>query len=267
MSIIDVSSGFPNLKLDMQSSYLTTFSCPFGKYRYKCLPFGAVLAGDMFQRKINEIFNDIPNVFGIADDILVIGYNKDGADHNEAVYNVLDWCQDVNLKLNKDKCHFRCTSILFFGKVVSRKGIQPDPQKVRALTKMLAPRNKWELQSFLGIINYLGKFFPGTAEVCKPLRKLTSTRVAWTWNASYQQMFNKAKSLIKAEVCMKFYDNTKPLYLETDALGVSLGGALLQLCDNTACQKGMAPDNTNLHPIAFASKSLTGAEWRYSNIK
>ena len=80
-------------------------------------------------------------------------------------------------------------------------------------------------------------------------------------------MFNKAKSLIKAGVCMKFYDDTKPLYLEPDASGVSLGVALLQLHDNTACQKGMAPDNTNLCQIAFASKSLTGAEWRYSNIE
>ena len=81
----------------------------------------------MFQCKIDEIFNDMPNVFGIADDILVIGYNKDGADHDEAVYNVLRWFQDVNLKLNKEKCHFRCTSIPFFGEVVLREGVQPDP--------------------------------------------------------------------------------------------------------------------------------------------
>ena len=66
---------------------------------------------------------------------------------------------------------------------------------------------------------------------------------------------------------MKLYDDTKLLYLETDMPGVGLGVALLQCCINTACQKGMAPDNTNLHPIAFASKSLTGAELRYSNIK
>ena len=89
MSIIDASSGYHNLKLDKQSSYLTTFSCPFGRYRYKWLPFGAVPAGDMFQWKIDEIFNDMPNVFGIADNILVIGYDKDGADHDEAVYNML----------------------------------------------------------------------------------------------------------------------------------------------------------------------------------
>ena len=79
-------------------------------------------------------------------------------------------------------------------------------------------------------------------------------------NESHQQLFVKAKSLIKADICMKFYDDTKPLYLETDASGVGLGTALLQLHDNTTCQKDMVLDNTILHPIAFASKSLTGAE-------
>ena len=134
-------------------------------------------------------------------------------------------------KLNKDKCHFKCMSIPFFGEVVSREGIQPDPQKIRALAEMLAPKNKRQLQTFLGIINYLGIFSPGTVEVCKPLQKLMSRKMTWTWNASYQQLFNKAKSLIKVEVCMKFYDDTKLLYLETDASGIGLGAALLQIHD------------------------------------
>ena len=80
-------------------------------------------------------------------------------------------------------------------------------------------------------------------------------------------MFDKAKSLIKAEVCMKFYDDTKPLYLETDASRIGLRAALLQLWDNTDCQKGTALDNTILCPTAFASKSLTGAKQRYSIIE
>ena len=127
MSIIDASLGYHNLQLDTRSSYLTMFACPFGRYQYKHLPFGAPPAGNTFQCKIKEIFNDMPNVFGIADDILVIGYDEDGTDDNEAVYNMLRHCKEVNLKLNKDKCHFRCMSTPFFGKIVSRKGIHPDP--------------------------------------------------------------------------------------------------------------------------------------------
>ena len=91
------------------------------------LPFGAAPLGNMFQCKIDEIFNDIPNVFGVADDILVIGYGKDGTDNNVAVYKVLRQCRDVNLKLNKEKCHFKCMSIPFFSEVVSRDGMQWDP--------------------------------------------------------------------------------------------------------------------------------------------
>ena len=119
MSVIYVSLGYHNLKLDEKSSYLTTFAWPFGQYFYKQLPFGGAPVGDMFQCKIDEIFSDMPNVFGIADEILVIGYNENGADHDVAVHKVLQQCEEVNLKLNKEKCHFRCTSIPFFGEVIS----------------------------------------------------------------------------------------------------------------------------------------------------
>ena len=64
---------------------------------------------------------------------------------------------------------------------------------------------------------------------------------------------------------MKFYDETKPLYLETDASRIGLGAGLLQTRDDTACPEDIAPDNTILRPIAFASKCLTSAEHRYSN--
>ena len=109
---------------------------------------------------------------------------------------------------------------------------------------MPAPKNKEELQAFLGIINYLSKFSP---DISEPLRKLTSSKAMWTWNAAYQQQFKKEKSLIKADMCMKFYDDTKLLYLKTDASGIGLRAAILQLRDNTACQTHVVPDNTLLH--------------------
>ena len=80
MSIIDASSGNHNFQLDTKSSYLTMFPCPFGRYQKKHLVFGVAPAANMFQHKINDIFNDVPNVFGIADDILDIGYDEDRTD-------------------------------------------------------------------------------------------------------------------------------------------------------------------------------------------
>ena len=118
------------------------------------------------------------------------------------VHKVLQRCKEVNLKLNKEKYHFRCTSIPFFGEVILRRGVQPDPQKIKALMDMPAPNNKKELQVFLGIINYLGKFSPGTADVCDPHHKLTLSKVTWTWIASYHSLFNKAKLLIKSDTCV-----------------------------------------------------------------
>ena len=119
ISLIDASSGYHNLRLDDKSLYLTTFACQFGRYIYKLLPFETAPAGDMFQQKFDEILHDMQNVFGIADEILVVGYEDDSRDHDEMVQKVLQKCREVNLKLNKDKCHFRCTSVLFFGEVIS----------------------------------------------------------------------------------------------------------------------------------------------------
>ena len=110
-----------------------------------------------------------------------------------------------------------------------RKGVSTRPTKHQSPDRHASmPNNKKELQAFLSIINYLGKFSPGTADVCDPLHNLTSSKAIWTWNALYQTLFNKTKLLITSDMCMKFYDNTKLLYLETDASRVGLGAALLQ---------------------------------------
>ena len=80
-----MSSGYHNLKLQVKSSYLTTFACQFGRFRYKRFSFGAAPAGDVVQRKLDEIFKKLPKVFGILDDILVVGYDSDSKDHDATV--------------------------------------------------------------------------------------------------------------------------------------------------------------------------------------
>ena len=81
------------------------------------------------------------------------------------------------------------------------------------------------------------------------------------------KMIEEAKAIMKEDACMNFHNETKLLNIETDTSGVGLGAALLQTKDNMNCHRDKVPDTSILRPIAFASKSLTGAEKRYSNIE
>ena len=142
LSLTDVSSGYHNLKLDEKSSYFMMSACQFGRYRYIWLPFGAAPAGDMFKRKIDEIFKDMPDMFGILDDISAAGYEAYGKDHDETVWRLLQRCRQVNLMLNKDKYHFRCTSVPFCEEIILWLAVQPDPQKIKVLMEMPSPKIK-----------------------------------------------------------------------------------------------------------------------------
>ena len=99
-------------------SYLRTFSCLYGSYQYIRLLFGADPVGDMFQKKIDALFCIMPNVFGIADDSLTTGFDEHGRDHDGTLEKVLEICRQSYLSLHKDKCLFRCMSILFFEEII-----------------------------------------------------------------------------------------------------------------------------------------------------
>ena len=141
------------------------------------------------------------------------------------------------------------------------------PAKISTLTKMLMLKNKKELQAILGIINYFSIFSPDTLEVCEPLRKLMSSKAMWTWDASYQQWFEKAKSLIKAEMCMKCYDDTKPLYLKTEHLELALGQHYYNWGKTHNLPNTHDTRQHNPLPYHICKQSLMHTECRYSNIE
>ena len=76
LPLTDASLGYHNLILHEQSLHITTYSCLFCSYTYIWLPFGAVPVGDIFQKKIDGLFNEMPNVFGTAGDILIVGSDE-----------------------------------------------------------------------------------------------------------------------------------------------------------------------------------------------
>ena len=92
--------------------------------------------------------------------------------HENRLRKVLLKVRESGLKLNKIKCPFREEAIVFLGHIISSESIRVDPFKTDAITKMSAPQSLSELQSFLGTVNYLGKFIPILAEVTAPLSAL-----------------------------------------------------------------------------------------------
>ena len=89
MTIINASSGYNSLKLDKKLSYLTTFACEFHRYSFTRQAFEVVPAGDMFPYKVREIFKDMPNIFGIGDDILIVRYDAGGRDKDRTLRQVM----------------------------------------------------------------------------------------------------------------------------------------------------------------------------------
>ena len=177
-SILDARSGYWNIKLTQESSLLTTFNSPFGKYRFLRLPFGLICAQDIFQRKVDETFGDLPCVTGILDDIVVYGYNSDFSDHDENLPAVLQRAHETGLRFNLDKWKFRCTPILFFGHIIGAEGLQPDPRKIGSILSMDPSTSLADLQTFLGMVQFLSSFIPDLASIAANLWALTKKQVS-----------------------------------------------------------------------------------------
>ena len=130
-------------------------SYTFGRYRHITLQFRMSLEADIFQKKIDKLSIRQPNVFSIADHILISGFNQKDKDSDAMLDRVIRVCRKADLYLNKYMCLFRCTSSPILGEIISQWGISPDPRKVKALMDMPLQQSKKDWQSFQGIPNCL----------------------------------------------------------------------------------------------------------------
>ena len=146
-----------------QSLLLYSFGTIFGRYCYLRVPVGASLSSDVYQYKVDEIFQDTPQCVGIADDIVIFEYGD--SDHDDTLYSVLDRAHDVGMHFNSDKCVFKQDSISFYRFTLSSEGVKPDPKKIEAIKNLPEPKTESLLQLFLGIVNYLSRFSPNIAKI------------------------------------------------------------------------------------------------------
>ena len=246
---LDLKDGYWHIKLTKAASYLTTFSTPFGKYRYNRLPFGLCVSQDVFQRKVDETYGSCEGAIGISDDITCHG--KGDGQHDPRLHNVMEQTRKANLCLNYDKLIVKKPAVKFFGNVFSAEGVRADPDKIKAITALRAPRTKSEVKSFLGMVNYLQKFLPRLSEHTKVLRSLERKGVHFVWDAEHQESFDRIKSMLSEDMILAYYDRKQPVTLQCDYSENGLGVALVQ----------------NERPVLFASKALVGSELNYSPIE
>ena len=242
-SVVDSTSSFYNHKLDEESSKLTTFGTPFGRYRYLRMPMGTSLSSDVYQYKVDSHLESIQNCMAIADDIIMFGFRDDSNDHDRMVRQVLDKAKTVGMRFNPNKCQFRKTSVKFFGLILSRNGVSPDPSKIQALKLLPEPKDEKILQSFLGMVNYLSRFNPNIANLTQNLRDLLKKGSDPKWTDVHSLDFKRIIEALSSEgKVLKYHRPELELCIETDASGKGIGMALLQSENN---------ERSSLYPIAY----------------
>ena len=197
------------------------------------------MASEIFQYEMENILSDLEGVTNTQDDVIIWGSNK--LQHDERLTAVLQRIKDSGLKLNKRKCQIGREELTFLGHKISKDGIGADPKKVEAILKMNDPTNKTELQRFLGMVNYIGKFVPNLADLTAPLRMLLEKDVEFEFVDIHREAVKKIKLMITSTPILKIFQGDRETKISSDASKDGLGAVLLQKY------------NKHWFPVAYAS--------------
>ena len=241
--------SFWQMPLDEESSYLTTFNTPFGRYRFTVVPFGMVFAQEVFHKTVHEKFHDIPGCETDIDDILIWGRTID--EHDLRLEQVLNRVQEINMTLSQEKCQFRQTEVTYLGERLTQEGVKQDGAKLKAIRDYVKPTNKQDVQRLLGMVNFIAKFAPKVSDVTAPLRELIKKNVAFHWLDTHDRAFEELKRVLTDSETLRYYNVTKGVTLQVDASQHGLGAALLQ----------------DDGPVAFASRAMNDTRKRYAQIE
>ena len=168
---------------------------------------------------------------------------------------MLERLYKAGFRCRLDKSQFLMNEVIYLGHRISKEGVAPSSNKVKTLLDAPYPKDVEQLISFLGAVNYYGKYIKNLSSVIDPLNKLRSSETVWKFGTNEKAAFNKLKELIASETVLMQYNPELPLKIDTDA---SMGGIGAVISHKTVDGE---------RPIEFASRTLTKAERKYSCIE
>lgn len=253
-SRIDLRRAYQQVEVDEDSKKYLTINTHLGLYNVNRLPFGITPAPAIFQKVMDSMLKSLPGVSCYLDDILVTGRTEE--EHLRNLEGVLKTLLERGVRVQRDKCDFFKPQLEYLGYLIDSESIRPTQEKVKAVLCAPTPKDKRQLKSFLGMINYYGKFLSQLSSVLHPLNNLLRKDTPWFWDSHCQNAYQEVKDMLAANVMLTHYDPEKPLQLGCDASPYGVGAVLSHV-----------EQDGSTKPIAYASRTLSDAERNYSQLE
>ena len=249
---IDLAWAFWQILLNKCDRRKTAFACKLGLFEWRSMPFGLYNASATFQRAITRALQKIQQRHGSVvtayiDDIVIA--TEAIEDHNTRIKEAFECLRLAGFKIRAEKCDFMRTETEYLGRVVSAGGIKPDPEAVVKIQEWMPPRNKKELESFLGFANFYRDFVPFHAAKVQPMQELIKKNQHFHWEARHQDAFDAVKQALANATALAPPNEKGRFVLDTNASAVAIAGILHQEQEHNG--------KIILRPIVYGSKSLT----------
>uniref|UniRef100_A0A2N9F1K7 Uncharacterized protein n=1 Tax=Fagus sylvatica TaxID=28930 RepID=A0A2N9F1K7_FAGSY len=249
LTFMDAFSGYNQIVMDESDQEKTSFITSRGLFCYKVMPFGLKNAGATYQRLMNRMFHDQigRNVEVYIDDMLVKSKEED--DHLDDLRETFQTLRKYQMKLNPSKCAFGVYSRKFLGFMVSQRGIEANPDKIKAILEMQPPKNTKEVQRLTGRVAAQNRFMSRSTDKCLPFFK--TLKKAFEWTDECQQAFEDLKKYLTKPPLLSPSKQGEELYLYLAVSSTAVSSALIR------------EEERRQLPVYYTSRALRGAEERY----
>ena len=252
---LDGYSGYNQIAIAPEDQEKTTFTCPYGTFAFRWMPFGLCNAPGTFQRCMMAIFSDMveTTIEIFMDDFSVLGNSFDNCLEN--LRSVLIRCEETNLVLNWEKCHFMVQEGIVLGHRISARGIEVDRAKIEAIEKLSPPSSVKGIRSFLGHAGFYRKFIKDFSQIAKPLSNLLVQGIPFEFDSQCLHAFTVLKDKLISAPIVVAPDWSFPFELMCDASYFAIGAVLGQKREKI------------FQVIYYASRTLNDAQLNYATIE